>query len=248
MYAQRSTPTASRPTPEVTAVARSQVYLLLARGFAYPRVSIQEPLERARQAAQMLGDDTTKLLARIEVRPPLELETEYIHAFGHTMRPDYPAYEMEYGQGHVFMQSHSMADLASFYRAFGAEAASGERLDHIGTELEFMYFLSYKEGYALATDNEVGATVCRDGQRRFLEKHLGRWAPLFLGGLEIVADGWYRTLAATTVAWLEMEAAALDAHPKALGQEALRDAPLSSSLFPEEEGLSPCDECDEDYS
>jgi TorA maturation chaperone TorD len=172
-----------------------------------------------------------------------ELETQYIRAFGHTMQQNSPAYEMEYGQGHVFMQSQSMAELAAFYQTFGAEAASGERLDHIGTELEFMYFLSYKEAYALTSSAEEGAEVCHDGQRRFMEKHLGCWAPLFLRGLESVVEGLYRPLSKATLAWLEMETKELDAHPKPLGKETGPDVPLPSS-FEFDESPSPCQECE----
>ncbi len=236
--------TASRQEQAARALARSEVYLFLARGFSYPRLPLSELHHRAQQAAQVLGEDSLKLIRQLEVPPLAELETQYIRAFGHTMQQNYPAYETEYGQGHVFMQSQSMAELAGFYRAFGAEAASGERLDHIGTELEFMYYLSYKESYALASGTEEGAEVCRDGQRRFLEKHLGHWGPLFLRGLESVVEGLYRPLSRATLAWLEMEAKELGAHPKPLGKEASPDAPLPS-LFEFDEILSPCQDCEE---
>tara|TARA_Y100000031_G_scaffold139559_1_gene166408 strand:+ start:1545 stop:2162 length:618 start_codon:yes stop_codon:yes gene_type:complete len=205
---------------------------------------LAEPHRRVQQAARILGENTIKLISQLKIPPRVELEAQYIRAFGHTIRQDYPAYEMEYGQGHVFMQSQSMAEIAAFYRAFGVEAASGERLDHIGTELEFMYFLSYREAYALVSGTEEGATVCRDGQRRFVEKHLSRWAPLFLRRLERGVEGLYRRLAKVARVWLEMEARELGAHPSPLGEEALPDVPLQS-LFDLDGGLSPCDEVEQ---
>lgn len=244
MSAQASTLTASRQEQATRALARSEVYLFLARSFSYPRQSLSELHHRAQQAAEVLGEDSLKLISQLAVPPLAELETQYIRAFGHTMQQNSPAYETEYDQGHIFMQSQSMAELAGFYRAFGAEAASGERLDHIGTELEFMYYLSYKESYALASGTKEGAEVCRDGQRRFLEKHLGHWGPLFLRELENVVEGLYRPLSMATLAWLEMEAEELGAHPKPLGKEASPDMPLPS-LFEFDESLSPCDECEE---
>jgi TorA maturation chaperone TorD len=244
MSAQTSILTASRQEQATRALARSEVYLFLARSFSYPRQSLSDLHHRAQQAVQVLGKDRLKLIRQLEVPPLAELETQYIRAFGHTMQQTSPAYEAEYDQGHIFMQSQSMAELAGFYRAFGAEAASGERLDHIGTELEFMYYLSYKESYALASDTEEGAEVCRDGQRRFLEKHLGYWGPLFLRGLESVVGGLYRPLSRVTLAWLEMEAKELGAHPQPLGEETGSDVPLPS-LFEFDESLSPCQECEE---
>ena len=243
MSGQKSMLTASRQEQAARALARSEVYLFLARGFSYPRHSLSELHHRAQQAAQVLGEDSLKLIRQLEVPPVAELETQYIQTFGHTMLQNSPAYEMEYSQRHIFMQSQSMAELAGFYRAFGAEAASGERLDHIGTELEFMYYLSYKEAYALSSGAEEGAKVCRDGQHRFLEKHLGRWVPLFLRGLESVMEGLYRPLSKATMAWLEMEAKELGAHPKPLGKEASLNVP-QPPLFEFEESLSPCHECE----
>ena len=236
--------TASRQEQAARALVRSEIYLFLARGFSYPRHSLSELHHRAQQSAQVLGEDSLKLIRQLEVPPLAELETQYIRAFGHTMQQNSPAYEMEYGQGHVFMQSQSMAELAGFYRAFGAEAASGERLDHIGTELEFMYYLSYKESYALVSGTEEGAKVCRDGQCRFLEKHLGHWGPLFLRELESVVEGLYRALSRITLVWLEMEVRELGAHPKPLGEEA-RPGVALPSLFEFDESLSPCQECKE---
>lgn len=236
--------TVSRQEKAVRALARSEVYLFLARSFSYPRLPLTDLCQRAWQAAQVLGEASFKLFSQLEVPPLAELEAQYIRAFGHTMRQNSPPYEMEYGQGHVFMQSQSMAELAAFYRSFGAQAASGERLDHFGTELEFMYFLSYKEAHALASGNEEGAEICHHGQCRFLEKHLGRWAPLFLEGLEPAVEGFYHSLSKITLAWLKMENRELGAHPKLLGEEARPDAPLPS-LFDIDGGSSPCQDCEE---
>ena len=245
MSGQKNTLTVSKQEQAAArALARSEVYLFLARAFSYPQLPLTELHHRALQAGRVLGEDSFKLISQLTVPPLAEMETQYIRTFGHTMQQTYPAYEMEYGQGHVFMQSHSMAELAGFYQAFGAEAASGERLDHIGTELEFMYYLSYKESHALVSDTEEGAKVCRDGQRRFLEKHLGRWAPLFLRRLEHEVEGLYRPLSKVILNWLEMEIRELDANPKPLGEETNPDMPLPS-LFDLDESLSPCADCDE---
>ncbi len=86
--------TASRLEQAARALARSEVYLFLARSFSYPRHSLSELHHRAQQAAQVLGEDSLKLIRQLEVPPLAELETQYIRAFGHTMRQNSPAYEM----------------------------------------------------------------------------------------------------------------------------------------------------------
>lgn len=232
--------TASSEKQLARAIARSEVYLCLARSFMYPQSSLMELLPRTQQAAKVLGADTLKLLRQLEFPSLAELETQYIRVFGHTMSPDLPPYEMEYGQGDLYMQSHVMAELATFYKTFGAEAGRGERLDHIGTELEFMYFLSYRESYALASDNREGAKVCHDGQRYFLGKHLGCWLPQFLGRLAGESEGFYHLLARVTLAWLEREINELGAHPKVIAKGEGSDMSLSS-LLDFAESPSPCE-------
>ncbi|MFN3974463.1 MAG: molecular chaperone, partial [Dehalococcoidia bacterium] len=175
MCALISTITLSNEQQAAQALSRSEVYLFLSRAFLYPQEDLQPFYQRARFAVHTLGEQD--LFAPPEVPPLPTLKQEYVHTFGHTTPKDYSPYETDYGQSHIFMQSQALMALASFYRAFGLEAARGERLDHIGPELEFMYFLTYKEAYSLAHKRTRRADTCREGQRLFLERHLGRWTP-----------------------------------------------------------------------
>ena len=52
--------------------------------------------------------------------------------------------------------------------------------DHIGIELEFMYMLCDAEAKALKNSDEVAANRLRQYQIDFLQKHLMKWAPLYL--------------------------------------------------------------------
>lgn len=201
------------------ALARSEVYLFLARGFSYPRVPLKPYFQRAQQAADSLGTDS--LLRVLKLPQDEALESQYIRVFGHTMPTSYPPYEMEYDNTYEFLQESSFSELASFYRTFGAQPTSGERLDHVATQLEFMYFLAYREAYAWQSGNQEGAARCRDGQRLFLEQHLGRWALLFFQLLEEDEEGFYAALAGGAAKWLATETEALDSHPVLLGKEVL---------------------------
>ena len=66
-----------------------------------------------------------------------------------------------------------MADVAGFYRAFGAELAGPERdrPDSAGAELEFLSCLIARR---LAADEE-GVRVCVEAEDEFLHDHVGRW-------------------------------------------------------------------------
>jgi len=113
----------------------------------------------------------------------------------------------------MFQQSDFLADLAGFYRAFGVEAKERvERLDHISTELEFLYLVAFKEAHALRSGLAEGAQICRDAQAAFLEDHLGRWAPVFARRLERKdPDGPYGAAARMLLAFIAAEAKALAA-------------------------------------
>jgi TorA maturation chaperone TorD len=87
-------------------------------------------------------------------------------------------------------RTFEMADVGGFYKAFGVELGeSGQRVDHITAELEFMNLLAVKEAVALQEEGEgEHAQICRDASRVFLRDHLVRWAPR-LGECLAEADG-----------------------------------------------------------
>ncbi|MDD5372046.1 MAG: molecular chaperone TorD family protein [Sulfurimonas sp.] len=60
------------------------------------------------------------------------------------------------------------------------EAARTVSSDHIGIELEFMHHLAEAELKALEDDNIEAVIELRKVQQEFLNKHLLRWAPMYL--------------------------------------------------------------------
>jgi TorA maturation chaperone TorD len=51
--------------------------------------------------------------------------------------------------------------------------------DHIGAELEFMYMLCDAQAKALKNSDEIAVQEFQEIQKKFLEKHLLQWAPLY---------------------------------------------------------------------
>ncbi|MBI3960070.1 MAG: molecular chaperone TorD family protein, partial [Chloroflexi bacterium] len=135
----------------------------------------------------------------------------------------------EYGLPHEFRQSQELADLGGFYRAFGfgLGAEVRERPDHIAVELEFMHILTLKETYALMGGRHEEAAICHEAQTSFLADHLAHWLPLFAqslarnGGAEP-----YLTLARWTVAFVQVEAAALQVEIDILPLHAVQHTPF----------------------
>lgn len=52
--------------------------------------------------------------------------------------------------------------------------------DHIGVELEFMHYLIEAELAALQADDNEAVKVLQFAQKTFLNKHLLKWAPMYL--------------------------------------------------------------------
>jgi TorA maturation chaperone TorD len=124
-----------------------------------------------------------------------ELRPSYEAVFGGAVRC--PPYEGSYESDPV-RSSREMADVAGFYRAFGAESAgpARERPDHAGCELEFLSFLAVKRLEAEEAGQDEQAAVCREAEEAFLRDHLGRWLPTFCREVAEESDSFvYRLLA-----------------------------------------------------
>ncbi|MBI4571393.1 MAG: molecular chaperone TorD family protein [Chloroflexi bacterium] len=229
--------------PADEALTRSDVYLFLARGFAYPQQPLDAAYQRARDALAALGAPQTTAFDALAPPPPERLEQAFLATFTHTTPNEFPPYETQYGRAILFQQPHALAELAALYRAFGLAPARGERSDHVATELEFMYFLCYKEAFARVAGNLVGAERCREGEHHFLERHLGPWAPLFFRRLRGHAEGFYADLAALAAAWLAQEIERLGVRPTLLMEEDLLAAQrLEQALDRASQAAAPCEE------
>jgi len=197
------------------ATARGGIYQLLSVAFLYPDEGLVSRLKEGcaemKVIASPLFDTISSEGCTLDI-----LQAEYRQTFGHTISQECPPYETQYGSAHLFQQAQSLGDIAGFYRAFGVEVSdrAKERLDHIAVELEFMGFLAFKEAYALAHHSEEKAAICREAQRKFMEAHLGRWAPLFAKLLGRKAqEGFYRRLASFLEAFITAECRRMGAKP-----------------------------------
>ncbi|HLN61376.1 MAG TPA: molecular chaperone TorD family protein [Symbiobacteriaceae bacterium] len=192
------------------ALGRARVYAALSRGFLYPTPALAAELQQLPptlcQALQEVSGAEGLAPFAEALRVSADLEQEYQALFGGQV-PACPPYETEYTASHVWMQTQQMADIAGFYRAFGVDGqATGERVDYLTTELEFMYMLCVKEGIAEEEGRAEAVWVCRDAQGKFLQEHLAAWLPRFLVRLEQAgAEGYYPALVGLTERFVNME-------------------------------------------
>lgn len=179
------------------ALARSTMYKLLAKSFRYPTSEVFDFMrsrlyEKSLSELTSLGEqqagfkDVVRAFKEMlstwwGMRDREELESEYNRLFAHLGSAKCPPYETEYGYDNIFQKTEAMADISAFYRAYGLGVSerNTDRVDFIGTELEFMSYLAANEAYARAHDETEHLEICLDTQRKFLRDHLGRWVTVF---------------------------------------------------------------------
>lgn len=181
--------------PGVRAVAR---WRLLSLGFTPPSEEIVSELETL--AESLWERDRSgvydELLAALRDTSSDELAAQYDALFGGTVRIS------PYEGGHELdpvRQGRVMADVAAFYRAFGAEAGgpAAERPDHVGCELEYLAFLELRR-LATLEDGVSDTAPLGAVETSFLRDHAARWLPTFFAEVREAAAEHpvYRALAA----------------------------------------------------
>jgi DMSO reductase family type II enzyme chaperone len=175
---------------ELATGARSAIYKLLAAAFAFPTETLVESV-----AAGEFLRDMTSAGQHLPFAPPLdagvraafadpslthdELQQEYIRVFEvGAVRPLCPLYEGAHRAGRMKI----MEELVRFYEHFGLQPHPADRPDHLGAQLEFMHFLSFKQAAAIASQGEAEGLAL--AQRDFLARHLCLWLPRLRKRLE----------------------------------------------------------------
>ncbi|MFO0792840.1 MAG: molecular chaperone TorD family protein [Candidatus Brocadiaceae bacterium] len=242
-------------------LTRSMMYQVLSGCFIYPAeknlASLKSPdfevfktdlvqcFSSADNGAE-LKKGLDKLQELLCGTPISELQKLYQRLVGHTISKDCPLFETQYGAADVFQQTHELADIQGFYKAFGLDSSDveKERCDHVSVELEFMHFLLYKQAYALENHGEEKAMICLDAQKKFLKEHIGKWVPLFtILFCRKAGDGFYYALSVVTREFLRLEMSLLGVRTEMykesdLTQELVAGAPdecLSCATFEDTE-------------
>ena len=225
-------------------LTRSRIYALLATGFSYPESHFYQQLKNNKFFVE-LGENLKLLnLAVPQFQSDYisslslgKLQEEYVPLFN--LNSVCQPYETEYTSPHVFSKTQTLADISGFYQAFGLEISSEqkERVDFIGTQLEFMGYLCFKATHALENKNDSNYDICFEAQKKFLKDHLGKWAKFFVQKLLAHTENlFYKTLAQVLLSFLDYEIHCLDLRVEGIAP------PLMNSSEPSTQGLS-CDSC-----
>jgi TorA maturation chaperone TorD len=211
-------------TRDQATLNRAKVYGFLSSAFIFPHENWSEDVPYAVEAARELNYLEAELPIKTTELPALQ--SEYLRTIGVSGAL---TYETEYGLENSYRQSHELADINGFYRAFGFDLGGmvRERPDHLAAELEFMHLLALKEWNAATKGDLEAREICLEAQRKFLEDHLGRWIEAFAIRLAFEAqDSLHSRLAGFAVAFVKEDAARLDAHPEPLVPQTLKPTPF----------------------
>lgn len=199
-------------------VALAALWRLLSLGFAAPNEETVAEVEALADGLAQAGDlpEVADVLATVRAADPVELEAQYSALFRGTVLV--APYEGSY-EADPIRQGRQMADVAAFYRAFGAEAhgPTADRPDFVGCELEFLSFLELRHLAALEGEEEGFDLVAEIGDS-FLADHAGRWLPTFFADVTKAAPEapFYLALAALGARVIEEELARRHVEPSRL--------------------------------
>lgn len=212
------------------AAIRSRLYKVFAEALAYPDGELAAAVAAGELAAglrkQLAALDAA--LAPVADEPALRdagggeeaLAVEYTRLFD--VGPSGPPCPL-YGGLYAGDRMGVMEEAVRFYNHFGLRLADEPRElpDHLGTQLEFLHFLAFREAEALK-GGEDAAPFAR-AQRDFIERHPGRWLPRLRERVEAQeALPFFPALLACLDALLEAERRRLSAQhgpsPKARGR------------------------------
>lgn len=117
-----------------------------------------------------------------------------------------PPYGSVYLDGPQAVQKNSLHDLETRYKSLGLDVVLKEGPDHITIELEFMYFLIFKEVEALNKGLNSSADDYRKKQTLFLEEHLTKWVPEFAHNVQLHAQtDFYKNIVQMTNTFIDTD-------------------------------------------
>jgi len=166
-------------------IGTAALWRLLSLGFTAPTEETLAEMCVLAEALAELPDAAPELAELVSELHSTKVERlSAVYQGLHGGKVQVPPYEGSYELDPI-RQGRQMADIAAFYRAFGAEAhgPAAERPDHVGCELEFLAFLELRRLAAVEEGDETGAEIVDEITTTFLGDHAGRWLPGFFATL-----------------------------------------------------------------
>lgn len=181
--------------------ARQSVYKGFSECFYLPQNSLYQSIGELIISLDVLESEASSLLKKIHSEP--ENEKKLIIDFSKLFIGPYsllaPPYGSVYLEGDRKIMGDSTLNVIEHYKEAGLAINddSYEVPDHICVELEFMYFLIFKEIEAIQSKQTDVANQFMNRQPRFFQSHISDWVFQFIQLVENHAEtDFYHNLAA----------------------------------------------------
>ena len=191
--------------------SRMAAFQLLSECYLMPGTGLLNTLSNLESHMANLSEPAAKCVRRmgkeIESDPNVEaLKIDFARLFIGPYKLLAAPYGSVYLDAGRTMMGDSTLDVKERYREAGLDTAENfkEAPDHIVAELEFMYYLVFKEIEAFSNSNPETAIGCIRKQQSFLEDHLMRWVPEFADNIiEHAETSFYQNLAKASETFLK---------------------------------------------
>jgi TorA maturation chaperone TorD len=191
--------------------SRMEAFRLLSECYYLPNPGLSEilcNLERhTTNISQPVFQTVQRMRKEIESGQNFEaLQVDFARLFVGPYKCPAAPYGSVYLEGGRTMMGDSTLDVKNRYLEEGLDIAKNfkDAPDHVTAELEFMYYLIFKEIEAFSNSDIETAGDFIQKQKYFLETHLMAWVPQFAGNIiEYAETLFYRNLAKATTTFLK---------------------------------------------
>ena len=164
---------------------RRESYRLLAQCYYLPDEELIEALEQSEELAgrRRGGGENTWTVGDMDL-----LKIDYTRLFMGPYQLLAPPYGSVYLEKTRTVMGDSTMDAKQRYQEAGLNLTLKEAPDHVAIELEFMYYLIYREIEAIISHNESDIALYLKKQKDFLQNHLGKWVSRFTDNISANAE------------------------------------------------------------
>ncbi len=193
--------------------ARQDVYQSLANIYRLPEDSMLSNLDILFEQLSNLNSEAASYIScmqtELDQNCDLEmLKIEYTRLFIGPYSLPSPPYGSVYLENERKVMGDSSMDVKKRYQSFGLDISKNikEVPDHIAVELEFMFFLIFKEIENILSNVPEQAQEIMYHQQSFLSDHLNMWVPAFTDCvIEHTGTEFYRSIAKATRVFIAEE-------------------------------------------
>ncbi|MBU1342319.1 MAG: molecular chaperone TorD family protein [Proteobacteria bacterium] len=186
--------------------ARQGIYRIFSDCYHLPDKSMPEKLEKLEKQLVRLNSKADSHVSQMQVELASMDDYDSLKIdFSRLLIGPYslpaPPYGSVYLEKERKVMGDSTLDVEARYEQFGLGLSKDFKNvpDHIAAELEFMFFLIYKEIDSIQSDDPLQAVDFLLGQESFLQDHLNMWVPDFANCIiEHSGTDFYRHLVQAT--------------------------------------------------